>query len=389
MNLFGLNKDKRRRTMEFQPGDSDPKALNDSQIETLGETPTVPMVVSAPTARPEDSQIQTLGETPAAPMVVAPPVQTPDTPLIEPQLSPMSVPAPLTPLQQAEMDVRDTMNKDYSIKTDENGNVIRGADRDKTFNWKDVLRSVGLGALKGMATGDLGGAIGGAIAGGVRGSIDRNFDNKLQDQMFVLPSQIARLEQERKTQQFNNQNSLQQAQIDAAVQAPIINRMKAETDAAYKAGTLSFKDKQLSGINQYRNAIVELRKQGVAQNDVRIQILERKQKEVERSNEEKEKDRDFDREARIDVAKIMANNQMEIAKMREQGTNQRFQFNLEQQKQQHDDLMRQRDAARQSGDKATADRLDLVLKNAQINGQKAVQSGAMTQEQFDAMFGAQ
>lgn len=113
---------------------------------------------------------------------------------------------------QADQALYDATHKDYSIKKDEKGNVTRGKDRDKDHNWWDVVKSIGLGALRGYGAGGLGGAIGGAITGGVGGGVDRNFDEKLGDTMFRIPSAQMNVERARQAEEFDTQQKLRQAQ---------------------------------------------------------------------------------------------------------------------------------------------------------------------------------
>lgn len=68
-----------------------------------------------------------------------------------------------------------------------------GADYDKDHDWKDALRSAGLGALQALSKVDpsqplgsqIGQALGGAAAGGISGAFDRNTDEKIGNQMAL------------------------------------------------------------------------------------------------------------------------------------------------------------------------------------------------------------
>ena len=64
---------------------------------------------------------------------------------------------------------------------------------DTTRSWGDVLKGLGLGALKGFATGGIGGAVGGAIAGGIGTAINPELRQRMQDEMFRLPQARGRL----------------------------------------------------------------------------------------------------------------------------------------------------------------------------------------------------
>lgn len=128
---------------------------------------------------------------------------------------PMAVmPRKLSPVEQATADYNAVINKDYSIKKDEQGNVIsRGKDRDKDHNWWDVLKSAGFGALRGLATGGLGGALAGGVTGAIGGAADRNADEKMKDQMFVLPRLQRRLGVAREQEQYDLARDKEQADI--------------------------------------------------------------------------------------------------------------------------------------------------------------------------------
>ncbi len=71
-----------------------------------------------------------------------------------------------------------------------------GKDRDKDHNIMDVIRSIGLGALKGIAGGRggslesiLGNALGGAAGGGVAGAVDASADEKMGNEMAIAKLQ--------------------------------------------------------------------------------------------------------------------------------------------------------------------------------------------------------
>lgn len=218
-------------TLGDVPDTSGAIRLGGNQI-TLGDLPSPNMPDTNP------------AETPAKMPVVYPRSVAPETLPTEPVAPqtdavaqmPVVQPRSLTPAEQAEADLNATLNKDYGIRKNQpllnvqgeqiGTQTIKGKDRDPSFNWKDVLRSAGLGALQGLGAGGLGGAVGGAIAGGIRGSIDRNFDNKLQDQMFVIPRQRAQVEQARQTEAYNQQRELRDAQIQNQLMRPDIEQSK-------------------------------------------------------------------------------------------------------------------------------------------------------------------
>jgi len=59
--------------------------------------------------------------------------------------------------------------------------------RDKKRGWKDFFLGLGLGALKGMATGDWRSLVVGAVTGGVGTLVDPDFEQKLMDAMIRRP----------------------------------------------------------------------------------------------------------------------------------------------------------------------------------------------------------
>lgn len=86
---------------------------------------------------------------------------------------------------KAELDRR--QNKDFKKG---------GKDRDKDHNVMDVIRSIGLGALKGIASGRgnslesiLGNALGGAAGGGIAGAVDASADEKMGNEMAIAKLQ--------------------------------------------------------------------------------------------------------------------------------------------------------------------------------------------------------
>ena len=98
-----------------------------------------------------------------------------------------------------------------------------GKDYDKKHDWKDILRSAGLGVLQAVGNADprggmagiLGAAIGGGGGGAIAGAFDRNFDNKIQDQAKlarVLPQYQAMAQRERDIAEENRK--AQKAQIE-------------------------------------------------------------------------------------------------------------------------------------------------------------------------------
>lgn len=116
---------------------------------------------------PEDPKAAQ-AQNPVATMVQQPPVQ------------------PLSPRQKLERELAEIEGKDYSIKKviGPDGQVIkiRGKDRDSDHNILDVLKGIGIGALKGGAQNGLAGMIAGAATGGISAGFDRNYDEKFVDE---------------------------------------------------------------------------------------------------------------------------------------------------------------------------------------------------------------
>jgi hypothetical protein len=129
-----------------------------------------------------------------------------------------------TPLQQAEQDYYKIANKDYtrtpklgpdgkplmvqkknkdgSLKVDKQGKPVMekayeyGADYDKKKDWKDYLRSLGLGFLKGWKeTGTPWGGVGSGLTTMFASFFDPNVDNKLQDELIRLPRAMNKYQQ--------------------------------------------------------------------------------------------------------------------------------------------------------------------------------------------------
>lgn len=268
-------------------------------------------------------------ETPSRPMTVAP------DPTMQPQMqNPTSEtlrPMTVQPMSDAQRQLNELNSWDGSIKKNQplynvqgeqiGTQTIKGKDRDTTHNWKDIARSMGLGALQGLGAGGLGGALGGAIAGTVRGAIDRNYDDKMQNEMFVRPRLEAQVQRERADAAYQNQVRLDNARATAMEIKPIqdqeridIQRLKTEADAEYKTNQTALGTRKANELKIYRDAIIELKSKGADQNDKRIELLEKQFEEAKRRNAEAEKDKDLDRDARITTAQIMAGSRLAVAR---------------------------------------------------------------------------
>jgi len=97
-------------------------------------------------------------------------------------------------LAKTKSEINRREGKDFSKKVNpETGEITYGADYDKDHDWKDSLRSAGLGILQSLAQADpreslgtmLGRGLGGGIAGGVGGALDRNADEKMGNKIAL------------------------------------------------------------------------------------------------------------------------------------------------------------------------------------------------------------
>ena len=97
-------------------------------------------------------------------------------------------------LAKTKSEINRREGKDFSKKVNpETGEITYGADYDKDHDWKDSLRSAGLGILQSLAQANpneslgtmLGRGLGGGIAGGVGGALDRNADEKMGNKIAL------------------------------------------------------------------------------------------------------------------------------------------------------------------------------------------------------------
>lgn len=104
---------------------------------------------------------------------------------------------------------------------------------------------------------------------------------------YLMP----RLKQQQQAEDFDRDQQYKQSQIDINAIRPDIMQQDADTramravaDAEYKDNLISLGTQKANDVRSYREAIIELRKQGVAQNDRRILALEERIKETIRHN---------------------------------------------------------------------------------------------------------
>lgn len=121
---------------------------------------------------------------------------------------------PRTPVQETQSEIDRIQTKDYSIRKDDEGNVVhRGKDRDKKWSIGDKVMSF----LSGMFDG----------TGAIPAAMDRNYMEKKADQR-ELSHLRPRLTQQQQAEDFQRDQQYKQGQID---DIPINNELKqAEID---------------------------------------------------------------------------------------------------------------------------------------------------------------
>lgn len=179
------------------------------------------------------------------------------------------------------------------------GKDFKGADRDNDHNFKDVLRGLGLGALKALSQADprqplgtmLGSALGGGAAGAIGGAFDRNADEKLGNEMRLdkLYPQYERQfkrESAEKNQQLGE--AYKDAQIGTIAEDDRRLREKADADARNKERKLKLDEATLDWKKEDRDRYFELeeiKERAKQQNNDRVYNLSvRKQEELMANN---------------------------------------------------------------------------------------------------------
>lgn len=181
-----------------------------------------------------------------------------------------------------------------------------GADYDKDHDFKDVLRSFGLGALQSLAQADpsreslgmmLGRGLGGGISGGIGGALDRNTDEKMGNKIA-----LGNLYQD-----YAKQLGVQDAELGIAKKKKDIEnidvdndrlKQKAEDDVELRTveqqirrDRLTFDKEKAAELAQLRRDQLEYRKEGdtkrYAQTQARIDELTRHNKVMEGQGERK------------------------------------------------------------------------------------------------------
>lgn len=203
---------------------------------------------------------------------------------------------------------------------------------DHTKNpFLNILTGMGIRALQGFnnsqGTGArfqdrlfsaLGAGAAGGVEGGVTGTVDENFmhDRRLAKLGGDVSTATAMEKQDQELQKGAYANAI-------AAQRPILDRRKvdaaslrADSDKTYKENQAALGVRKADELKIYQDAIVDLREKGADQNDKRIKLLENTLDERKRSNSEAEKDKDLDRDARIKVANIMSDTNLQTTGMR-------------------------------------------------------------------------
>lgn len=130
-------------------------------------------------------------------------------------------------------------DKTYAEISRREGKDWKGKDRAKTHNWKDVIKSILLGAARAgqsvgrgdNATSSIGKLLGGAIAGGVGTAVDRNADEKLGNEM-MLEKLRGRHGQQRQAEQEGLKTQMMQTQLENTKLKPVFEKLKLDQQQA-------------------------------------------------------------------------------------------------------------------------------------------------------------
>jgi hypothetical protein len=218
----------------------------------------------------------------------------------------------MPPADQKYNQIMELLGRDYSKRknpgydaSDPNSQQYNyGKDYDKTHNWKDVLRGIGLGALQaganapaGASTGRLlGNILGGAAGGGVSAGVDRNADNKMLDEL-KLRQMLPEYQTAYGLEQQRTNDALKQNQIRTATDNINVDNTRMQADLERKKAADASKDKYYTGLlkeksltreqtQALRTRALDLRESG--QNE-KADEYDRKATEQERHNQVTEK----------------------------------------------------------------------------------------------------
>ena len=209
--------------------------------------------------------------------------------LIVPDSDGMVIPAnetvekPMSRRQQLEQ----TLGKTTAELDRRNNKDFKGKDRDDDHNFKDVLRSGGLGFLQAIANADIGNArgmdalgqllgrgIGGAGTGAVMGAFDRNADEKLGNEM----------QKSRLAQQYGQQAKMLDAELGMELKQAQRNTI--QTDDIRQAADLKRKIAKDEATTAYWNRKADQNDLKIA-NDVELMALRDKWATSKDKNDER------------------------------------------------------------------------------------------------------
>lgn len=310
-------------------------------IKTLGGLESVPI----------EPQIETLGGLESVPVETGDGQMVGNQPFNK-QYSQEEVDAvinpPMSPAEKKLKEIREIEARDYKKG---------GKDYDKKHDWKDALRSAGLGALEALANADVrngvggmvGAAIGGAGGGAIGGTFDRHFDNKIQDQnklKQLYPAYERLFETEKgindeKRKKDSAESILRDRESDN-------KRLQEKSDRDYemKTRTLDWKKEDRDRYYDLEDVKQKARER---KDEATFKMAERKQAEIEKNNVANRESRE------------------KIAGLNQDGQDRRTQARIEAQKA-ITDLQEAQKNGRQAEIIAARERLVQLRKEAKANG---------------------
>jgi hypothetical protein len=247
-------------------------------------------------------------------------------PSAEPQarpLIPMIAPEVRTPVQETQSRIDEIYGKDYSIKKDDEGNVIhRGKDRDKKWSLGDKILSGFMGAFNGD--------------GIIPAATDRNYMERQADKR-ELGQLVPQVKQQQQAEDFGRDQKYKQTQIEINQIKPEVMLKDAETKAERVRVTAKYNDLRAKLGQQKaddwkwaQEALIEHRKGTLVLRQEQVDLLERRIQEIERHNKVTEEDTDLNRESREKVAANRDAAGITKAQMKESGVAERAKQKLSQ-----------------------------------------------------------
>lgn len=193
---------------------------------------------------------------------------------------------PVQPMSRRQQ-LEQTLGKTTAELDRRNNKDFKGKDRDDDHNFKDVLRSGGLGFLQAIANADIGNArgmdalgqllgrgIGGAGTGAVMGAFDRNADEKLGNEM----------QKSRLAQQYGQQAKMLDAELGMELKQAQRNTI--QTDDIRQAADLKRKIAKDEATTAYWNRKADQNDLKIA-NDVELMALRDKWATSKDKNDER------------------------------------------------------------------------------------------------------